>query len=709
VPLFAELLSVPTEGRYPQLAVSAQRRRELLIERFVAQLAGLAANAPVLMILEDAHWIDPTTRELFDVVIERIRALPVLLVMTYRPEFNASWQGQSHVTVLTLNRLARRDNAALVTRVAGGKELPPAVLEQIMTGSDGVPLFIEELTKSVLESGVLSEREGAYVLAGALPTLAVPTTLQASLVARIDRLAPARTVVQACAALGREFTYPLMRAVTGLSDPELESQLARLVESGLVHQRGTPPVSTYLFKHALVQDAAYETMLKSQRTRVHRRIAEVLEHDFPEVHRQHPDVLAYHCTEAGLPEQAIDHWIRAARMALERSAGVEAETQVERAMTLLPRIAEVQERLQLEGRLNVALADALIMTRGFAAPEVKNALERARRHLVEETHPEETLHALCALSNYHLIRSESRQCRELIAPYLGRALDRPAANVVQYLAGTANLHLGNLRESIQHLETALALYDENACRSVTFVAGLHLRSFTLIWLGLGYLYVGALSQASATIAAAVADARGRAHPFTLVSALLAQARFLSHTGDLAGAIKATDEGHAIATEQRSPYHLSRASILRAVNTVDSGRVEEGITMLERALVAHRATGANFQSAYNLSRLAEAHARAGRIDRALILAEQAAQEIERTGERWWEAEAERLRGEILLMAAPARQAEAESCFARALACARSQHAGFWENRAAESLDKLAAARGHDAAECVVAVLRGQPPG
>jgi class 3 adenylate cyclase/tetratricopeptide (TPR) repeat protein len=704
VALFAELLSIATAGRYAPLSISAQRRKELLLERFIAQLAGLAAREPVLMILEDAHWVDPTTRELFDVVIDRVRGLPVLFIMTYRPEFVPSWLGQSHVTALTLNRLGRRENAALVKRVAGGKDLPPALLDQITTQTDGVPLFIEEVTKSVLESGILREEGGVYVLAGPLPLLAVPSTLQASLIARLDRLAPVRALVQTSAALGREFTYAVLKAVTALPDAELELLLGQLVASELVRQRGTVPHATYIFKHALVQDAAYETMLKSQRARIHDRIVEVFEHEFPEITERHPDVLAYHCREAGLWAKAIDFSIKAASMARERSAGVEAQSMIESAMTLLPGIPAGSARQQLEGRLQFALGDALTMTRGFASPEVMPALSRARALLDEMDH--ESIRALGGLFNYHLIRSESPLCLALTEPFLKRPLDRPNATVIHYLVGTAYLHLGNFRDSIRHLETALSLYDEEDCRSVAFVAGIHLHSFTLIWLGLSYLYAGSLQRASETILAAVKDARSRSHPFTLVSALLAQARFLNQTHDLQGAIEATDEGLAIATEQRSPYHLSRANVLRAVNLVESGRAEEGIALMEHALVAHRKTGANFQSSYNLSRLAEAHARAGKIERAMELAEQAVAEVSRTGERWWEAEAQRSRGEILLLAAPDHHDEAERCFSNALACARRQEAKLWELYATRSLANLWLAQGRrDDARELLALVYG----
>ncbi|HTR59266.1 MAG TPA: AAA family ATPase [Casimicrobiaceae bacterium] len=693
VPLFADLLSIPTGGHHAALALSSQRRKELLLESFLAQLDTLARREPVLMVLEDAHWIDPTTRELFDLVVGRIRGLRALLIMTYRPEFVPPWLGQSHVTALTLNRLGPRENAALVRQTAGGRDLPPPIVEQIVARTDGVPLFVEEVTKSILESGVLREEHDAYVLDTSVPAVAVPSTLQASLVARLDRIPAARAVVQTGSALGRDFRYSVLKSVAALSDSELAPLLDQVVTSGLVHQRGEPPHALYTFKHALVQDAAYETIPRRERPGIHRRIVDALEQAFPDITEHHPDVLAYHCTEAALPKKAIEFRINAARIALSRSAGVEAQSQVETAMSLLAKIAG-PDRQQIEGRLQVALGEALLMTRGFAAPEVKDALSRARELLEETVQPIEALVALGGLFNYHLIRSESPACLALAEPRLRKDLDRPTATVVHYLVGTAHLHLGNFAQSIDHLEKARALYDEEICRPLWFIAGIHLRSFILVWLGLAYLFVGRLGLAGHTISAAVSDARSRSHPFTLVSALLALARFRNHTRDLAGAIAATEEGMAIATEQRSPYHVSRAAVLRAINVVESGRPQEGIELMESALAAHRATGANFQSSYNLSRLAEAHASAGNLARAADFAKQAVAEVERTGERWWQAEAERIRGEILLRGGRNGRREAEACFARALKCARGQKARLWELHAALSLATLCSAEGED---------------
>src|SRR5262249_31281315 len=394
VGLFAELLSVSTVGRFSALSITPQRRKEWVLECFAAQLAGVAACEPILMRVEDVPWIDPTTQELFDITVERVRTLPVLLIITYRPEFTPPWLGQSHVTLLALSRLSPRENAVMIRQVAKGKEFPATLLEQIVMRTDGVPLFIEEMTKSVLESDVLQEENGTYVLVGSVPLLDIPTTLQASLVARLDRLPSLRVVTQAGAALGREFSYTLLRAVCGLTDTELVPLLEQLVASELVHQRSVVPHALYTFKHALVQDAAYDTMLKGQRAEIHARIVEVYEHEFPEMPERNPDVLAHHCTEAGIFEKAVDYWLKSARLSLDRSAGIEAQAQVEKAKTLLPKITDVAARQQFEGRVQVALSDTLMMTKGFAYPEAAAALSRARELLDASAYPLEALRAL---------------------------------------------------------------------------------------------------------------------------------------------------------------------------------------------------------------------------------------------------------------------------------------------------------------------------
>ncbi len=464
-----------------------------------------------------------------------------------------------------------------------------------------------------------------------------------------------------------------------------------------MHCRGVAPHALYIFKHALVQDAAHGTLLRTERKRLHARIAEVLEQQFPDVPRQHPDELAHHCTEAASWTRAIEYWLQAARIALGRCAGAEAQAQVETAIAMLSDVADVAVRRQLEGKLLALLGDCYVMTKGFGSRDVFAVLSRARALLDEAIYPILCLRTLCGLFNYHLMRSEAPLAMRLCAPYLRRPLDQLTAPVIQYLAGAAHLHMGNLKPACRHLETSASLYQDEACRPVALITGYNVAFFTQVWLGLAYLYRGAMARAVQTMTTAVEQARKEAHPFTLVSAVLAQARFSSHLRDIKAAIAATEEGHAIAAEQRSPYHLSRANVLRVVNQIDADRPEPSVSAMERALAEHQGTGANYQSSYNISYLALAHARASEHARALAVADQAIGDVERSGERWWQAEAHRIKGQLLLAAACRR--EAEGCFQTALACARRQGARFWELQAAQSLAQLwsehgARARGRD---------------
>jgi predicted ATPase len=321
--LLAALLSIRTGDRYPPLLeLGPQKRKEETLAALLAQLDGLAAKRPVLMIFEDAHWIDPTSQELLERIVDGVQRLPVLLIVTGRPESAPTWAGHAHVTVQALNRLGRREGSAMIERLAGGRELPREVVDQIIARTDGVPLFIEELTKAILESGVLQTEGERYVLTAPLPSLAIPTTLHASLTARLDRLAPVRRIAEVGAVIGREFSHELIAAVSEWPESQLNDALQQLLASELIYRRGMPPDAVYTFKHALVRDAAYGTLLRGVREQLHAHVVTVLEERFPEVAATQPEILAYHCTEGGLVERAVDYWFAAGQRALSGSANV---------------------------------------------------------------------------------------------------------------------------------------------------------------------------------------------------------------------------------------------------------------------------------------------------------------------------------------------------------------------------------------------------
>ena len=410
VALIADLLSLPTAGRHPLPNLSPQRKKERTLEALIRQLEGLARQQPLLMVFEDAHWVDPTSRELLDLTIERIRDLPVLLIVTFRPEFQPAWTGQPQVTMLTLNRLDRRDRSALVAQIAGAKALPDEVVDQIVDRTDGVPLFIEELTKSVLESGV--------------PLVGIPTTLHDSLMARLDRLASVRLVAQIGAAIGRQFPYVLLRAVSDLPEDELRAALARLVASELVFQRGALPDAVYTFKHALVQDAAHGSLLRSTRQQLHAQIAAALETHSPELIDSQPELFAQHYAEAGLVEKSVTYWGRAGRRSAARSAMAEAAAHFEKGLDQLAVLPDTWERRRLELEYCSALGAVLQTVKGNAAPQTGQVFARARELWEQLGSPSEFLQVPHAQSRYHAQRGELDLALRLDEDLLGLSRQR---------------------------------------------------------------------------------------------------------------------------------------------------------------------------------------------------------------------------------------------------------------------------------------------
>ena len=427
VALLADLLSLPASARHPLPDLSSQRKKERTLAALIRQLEGLARRQPVLMIFEDAHWIDPTSRELLDLTVERVRVVPVLLIVTFRPEFQPPWAGQPQVTMLALNRLDRRDRTVLAEQIAGGKALPDEVVVEIADRTDGVPLFVEELTKSVIESGLLREESDRYVLDRALPPFAIPTTLHDSLMARLDRLAQVRLVVQIGAAIGREFTYALLRTVSRLPEDELQAALGRLVAAELVFQRGTPPEAVYSFKHALVQDAAHGSLLRSARQHLHAQIAEALETHSPEIMDSQPELLAQHYAEAGLVEKSVACWEKAGRRSAARSAMAEAAAQLQKGLDQLALLPDSPERRRRELELHSALGAVLAVRQG-AQPRRKPARPTPARENCGSSWvpPRNSLGFLMGSPFYHAIRGELDRAQSLAEDILrlGRQRER---------------------------------------------------------------------------------------------------------------------------------------------------------------------------------------------------------------------------------------------------------------------------------------------
>jgi TolB-like protein/DNA-binding SARP family transcriptional activator/predicted ATPase/class 3 adenylate cyclase len=688
VALLADVLSLPASEQHPLPSLSPQRKKDRTLEALIRQLKGLARWQPVVTVFEDAHWIDPTSRELLDLTVERLRTLPVLLIVTFRPEFQPPWSGLEQVSTLALNRLGRHDRAVLVEQTAGGKALPDEVVAQIAERTDGVPLFVEELTKGVLESGLLREEADRYVLDGALPELAIPMSLHASLLARLDRLAPARQVAQIGAAIGRQFSYALLCAVTRLPEDELQAALTRLVASELVSQRGTPPDAVYSFKHALVQDAAHGSLLRKTRQQLHALIAGALEADSPDIMENQPELLAQHYTEGGLVEKAVAYWGKAGRRSAANSAMAEAAAQFQKGLDQLALLPENPERQQQELEFFCGLGAVLQIVKGFAAPETGHAYARARELWARLDSPSEFLQVPYGQSVYHGFRGELDLAQRLDEDLLRLSSQRndSAGLVLGHLSSGRNLmYGGRFVASRSHLEAGLALYDPVSHRSLVHQVGYSPQVLSQAFLGIVLFCLGFPDQALARSGTAIAEARRLAHPPSLAVNLGQGARLLSLIGDNAALDERAGELVAVATEQGFSHWRAEGTIFRGWIKVKNGDVAEGISVLRSGSAAYSATGAGVWMPYFLALLAGADEMSGQIQGALTLLDEALRTVELTGERFFAAELNRHKGRLLLRQGYSEVAE--DLYRRALSIAEEQGAKLWELRAAVTFARL----------------------
>ena len=665
--LMADLLSVPTDGRYPALAVSPQQKREMTLTAILNQLDGMAARGPVLIVVEDGHWIDPTSQDLLDRLVARIADLPVLMVLTVRPELQPTWVGQPHVTMLPLSRLGRRDSAAIIAGVTGEKGLPDAVVEQVLARTDGVPLFIEELTSTLLESGLLRETADRYVLDRPLPRLAMPTTLQASLVARLDRLGSINDVAQIGAAIGREFSHELVAAVSDLAPIDLAAGLERLRGSGLVSRRGTPPDAVYSFKHALVQDAAYGTLLKSRRRQLHSSITKVLVERFPAIAESQPEVVAHHFTEAGLASEAIASWRRAGQLAAARSANREAVASFERALHLLETQPETRERLELAIDLRFDLRTAHFQL-GEGLERIVAYLHEAEglaRRLNDQRRLGQLSDYLC---NVHITSGHPRE-----AIRFGQNAQAIAESIGDLaLQVTANLNLGwayhfaaDDRSAEQLIRKVLGLLEGDRRRErfgqTAFPAVAALGYLTWILAEQGRFAEAIARGEEATRLAEALD-----HPYSLTLALWCVARPHIVRGDFADAVRLLERGVALSRERNLMFQSVLTTMGLGHGYALSGRIDEAIPLLKQALKADEAVREEAMLPLCLIFLGEAYVLAGRLDDALPLVRRAQTLATEHGQGGYEVRALHLLGEITARSNSLQQAEGHYRDALALA-------------------------------------------
>jgi class 3 adenylate cyclase/tetratricopeptide (TPR) repeat protein len=683
-PLIAALLSIPIGGRYPPLNFTPQKQKEKTLDALLRQIEGLAARRPVLMVIEDVHWSDPTSLELWDLIIDQVPTLSMLLIVTFRPEFTPPWVGRPQVTLLSLNRLSPRHRAEMIACVTGGKALPKEIADEIVDRTDGVPLFVEEMTKAVVESGVLAETDDRYVAIGPVPPLAIPATLQASLLARLDRLAPEREVAQIASALGRQFSHQLISAVAPVPQQQLNEALGRLVSAELIFRRGTPPDAEYTFKHMLVQDAAYSTLLRSRRVQLHARIVVTLEDHFPENVVAQPALLAQHCAEAGLADKAVMYWLKAGQQAMARSATKEAIAQLQKGLDELAGLPDGPRRRQQELELRIALASALAATKGYSATDVGETIARAHALAEQIDRPEHLVPLIYGQWAFHLLRSEYKLALSLAEQF--EKIGETRNDVVVQLQGrraqgVTRYYLGEFVAARTFLEQCHGL-GESAHRA----AGLSSDPYAVMLsqLAVTLAHLGYIDQARVRLNEAISEARRLRQALTL-SNVLYRASWIEAIIRSAKMQEYAEEGLALSTEHGFSLFLGKAIAIRGLHLTWLGQAREGLALLTQGLTTVRATGAVLNTPQHYMWLAEAHAMLGQLVEGLNCLAAAAQIIETTGERHNEAELHRLRGNLLYATDDA--SAAEKSYHQALAVAKRQSAKLWELLSAMSLARL----------------------
>jgi len=688
-PLLAALMSIPAEGRYAPLEMAPEREKEKMLGALVEQIEGLSRHRPALVIFEDVHWADPTTLELLGLVVEEAQRMRVLVLITFRPEFLPPWTGDTHITSLTLNRFGRRQAIALVDKMTGKKRLPDEVRDEIIEKTDGVPLFVEELTKTVIESDLLEDREDHYTLTRPLVSLAIPSTLRDSLMARLDRLAPVKEVAQLAAVIGREFTHDVLAAVSTLTEDKLRDALDQLMEAGLIFHRGTRPNVSYRYKHALVQDAAYESLLKSKRRQLHARIASILEEKFPEITKTQPELLAYHYSAADLAENAVGYYLNAGKRAAERSANIEAIAHFTHGLEAVATLPESRDRSAKEFSLTVALGPPQIHTKGYGSPDVERTYRRAWKLGRELGETQQTYLVLCGLWVTHSVQGKLRQCWEFAEQLLALAESSqdPGVLLEAHCAfGNTRMWLGQMVLALEHFDHGLALYDRDRHSSHASLWGVDPEQTCLIFGAWCLWLLGYPDKAVARIEKAIALVSNEARPIKAVRAFNWTAMLHQFRRDTPVVETWAQKAIRLSKEYAFPHWLAQARILEGRVLFDQGQRESGIAQMRDSLTAYLDTGAGVRKPFYLALLAETYSKTGRAKKGLDVLEEALASVEQTEERWWESDLYRLKAE-LLRDSGSMDGDVETCLRQAVDIARNQSAKSLELRAATNLAHL----------------------
>ena len=692
VPLFAALLSLPVpEGRYPTLELTPQQQKQQTLDALVAWTLEAAEQQAFFQVWEDLHWADATTVELLGLLLDQVPTASLLLALTYRPDFVPPWPTRSHMTPITLSRLERTQAEAMVRALAGDTALPAEVLDHIIAKTDGVPLFVEELTKMLLESDLLRQEGESYVLTGPLTDLAIPATLQESLLARLDRLPTVREVAQLGAVLGREFAYETLKALGAMDDEALQDGLGRLVDAELLYQRGRPPRSKYIFKHALVQDAAYQSLLRRTRQRYHLQVAELLEVSFPETVKNTPELVAHHFTEAGSNEQAVDYWHKAGEQALRRSANLEAIGHFNKGLEVITALPETAERDRRELRLHAELGPPLMAVRGYGAPEVIETYGRARELCQQVGGTTELFPVMFGLCIFYLGGGDPSQGQELSDQLLviAEESEDPALIIEAHVMhGLMRFVFGEFLSSRDHFEAVIELYDrEQHAELALRYGGFDPGTLALAYMAWVQWMLGYPDAAQNRADEAQALAQAVAHSYTRARALYWDSISGQFRRDWSVVKEQAEAAIEMASEQNFALIFAGATIMRGWALANQGLSSEGMHQIREGLEALGATGSEYQLPHLLASQAETARNLGHPEEGLGILDEALAQVERTGERYYEAELYRLKGELVLADTPAAVDAAEECFQCALVIARGQSAKSFELRAATSLARL----------------------
>ncbi|MGI9319355.1 MAG: adenylate/guanylate cyclase domain-containing protein [bacterium] len=701
VPVFAFLLGVTAKEKYPILELNPQQLKQRVFSTFIDQYARVAKEQPLLMIIEDLHWADPSTLELLETWIQHLTDVPCFLVLTFRPEFEFPWRHQSNFTSLALNRLSRRESNAIVKEIAGGKALPAQVLDEIIAKTDGVPLFLEELTKMVLESDLLQEGDEEYTLNGPLPPLAIPESLQDSLMARLEKLEPVKEVAQLAATLGRKFNHKVLAAATGLSEAELQRAIEQLLDAELIVKRGIAPEITYEFKHALVQETAYQTLLKSTRQRYHKRIAELLEKQFWDTVENRPELLAHHYTEAQIADQAVKHWLSAGQKAISRSANLEAIDHIEKGLEALALLPDDLDRTKRELELQIALAVPKTSVKGYASSEVQQTYTRARELCMQIGETPQLFPAIYGMWRFYLLRAQYSTAQELSKQLLNiaeRTNDPVFMTAAPRSAGGTYFYRSKLAEAREALEQVINSKpsDEDRSRALLFdvvdaLVASHSYNAWALWLQ------GYPDQAREQSEKAMSVANSLNHQFSIALAN----SFASWTFEFCGDMSRTDKIAKAALDLSEQYGFqfwvgwARIMHGRALFSSHQDGVPPPLEIMKQGLKEWRTTGSELGQSYFLTLLAEATAAKGEYGYSFELLDEALRFANRTGEYFWLPEIYRVKGELLLLSNSGKNGEVEELFNTALIEAGKEKSKSLELRAAMSLYRLQSSQGDEA--------------